>query len=602
MSKLVPKSEKIAGDDKVHLPVMKHADTTAIRLSGTAITTTGSLTKHDYFSFLEIDFDDYSDIEFTPDEAKKVAAHMRKMKTGHTAMVPMICSPKCPFRQRCIFFQLGKAPFGRACQPCGEKVLTLEEGYINIENLDPNIHSLPGYEKRRNAIRRGMKQDKIGFNFKKAYRDYDGDLVVINTESGKSYKATHDHICIARFNDNAEGKFAVYLMRRGNAWRVGKTTVLKDTKRTANDIHKKEIKRNLSFGGRSAREDADEMWLLNVYDTNAEAMLGEDFYSCEFQTSKTLFISPKNKRKKENGLYAWTSQEQLDKHHEKFLKPLCFYADKLEKLGLDINYPIWTKQNSDKSYLDPSGQKVLAKGIMYIRACNLISGIMDVPTIPDQEMVTKVGNHTYRLADWETLKVTREKYQGTVYSLDVEGYNTYFTNGIATHNCLIETNLIREWTINYFNEYNVDPNNFTEVGLISELSEIEVYLWRLSQTLAKPENAELIEENVVGFSGDGQPLTTKQLSSALQAKESLYARKAKLIKLMVGDRQEKYKREAALKTRDDSDPSSSMADLKGNLLKLMRKIEKQSNIIDVEAIETKPVAISAEDLINGDDD
>lgn len=281
MSKLVPKSEKIAGDDKVHLPVMKHSDTTAIRLSGTAITTTGSLTKHDYFSFLEIDFDDYSDIEFTPDEAKKVAAHMRKMKTGHTAMVPMICSPKCPFRLRCSLFQMEKAPYGRAC---------------------------------------------------------------------------------------------------------------------------------------------------------------------------------------------------------------------------------W----------------------------------------------------------WET-------------------------------------ELIREWTMRYFNEYQVDPNNFTEVGLISELAEIEVYNWRLSQTLAKSENAELIEENVVGFSGDGQPLTTKQLSSALQAKESLYARKAKLIKLMVGDRQEKYKREAALKTRDDSDPSSSMADLKGNLLKLMRKIEKQANIIDVEAVETKPVAISAEDLINGDD-
>jgi len=286
---------KNAGDplipeEKIHLPVMKEKETTSLTLSGIANNIRGELTRHKYFEFLDIDFDDYSDIEYTVEEGKRIAQHLRKMKTGHTAMVPMTCSPKCPFRLRCVLFQMDKAPFGRACP--------------------------------------------------------------------------------------------------------------------------------------------------------------------------------------------------------------------------------------------------------------------------------------------------------------------------------IETNLIKEWTMNYFNDYEVDPNNFTEVGIINELAEIEVYLWRLSQTLAKPENAELIEENVVGFSPDGQPLTTKQLSSALAAKESLYNRRSKLIKLMVGDRQEKYKREAALKVRDDNDPSSSMADLKSRIQKLSRDLDKQQirlkeesgDIIDVIAEPVKPKSISAEDIINGSDE
>jgi hypothetical protein len=287
--KLIPNPEKISKDEKVHLPVIKEKETTAIRLSGVAVNTKGELTKHQYFEFLDIDFDDYSDIEFTPEEGKKVAAHLRKMRTGHTAMVPMICSPKCPFRLRCSLFQMEKAPFGRSC--------------------------------------------------------------------------------------------------------------------------------------------------------------------------------------------------------------------------------FW------------------------------------------------------------------------------------------------EVQLIREWTEAYFNDYQVDPNNFTEVGIINELAEIEVYLWRLSQTLSKTENAELIEENVVGFAPDGQPLTTKQLSSALAAKESLYSRRAKLIKLMVGDRQEKYKREAALKVREEGDASSSMAELKTRLDKLSRDMNKKQiamkeasgEIIEVKA-EDKPKELTADDLISGDDE
>ncbi len=280
MSKLVPPDQKLSAEEKKHLPVMKEDNTIAIRFSGTAINNAGEMTQHKYFEFLGTDLDDYSDLEFTPEEARRIKGHLSKMSTGSSAMVPMICSPLCPFRERCDFFKMNRAPFGRQC--------------------------------------------------------------------------------------------------------------------------------------------------------------------------------------------------------------------------------------------------------------------------------------------------------------------------------LIETNLSREWTIAYFNDYKVDPNNFTEITMISELAEIEVYLWRLSMTLARSENAELVNDSVINVTPQGQVIYEKKISPYLSAKETLLARKARLIKLMVGDRQEKYKKEAALKQREVSDPSSTMADLRSRLERLQRDLTKQEVNTAIETntvIDTK--TLSPEDIIGG---
>lgn len=278
MATVVPEEDKVSLEKKIHLPVIKESETTSIRLSGTAINNAGQMTQHKYFDFLGIDLDDYSDIEFTPEEAKKIRGHLSKMSTGSTAMVPMICAPTCPFKENCIFWKMNKAPFGRQC--------------------------------------------------------------------------------------------------------------------------------------------------------------------------------------------------------------------------------------------------------------------------------------------------------------------------------LIEVNLMREWIMAYFTDYKVDPNNFTEVTMINELAEIEVYQWRLNQTLARAENAELVNDSLVNMTAQGTPIYEKKISPYITAKETLLARKARLIKLMVGDRQEKYKKEAALKQKDDGDPSSTMADIRAKLEKLQRETtklhadqaEKDGKLIDV--------GLSPDDIIN----
>jgi hypothetical protein len=153
--------------------------------------------------------------------------------------------------------------------------------------------------------------------------------------------------------------------------------------------------------------------------------------------------------------------------------------------------------------------------------------------------------------------------------------------------------------VRYFEEYDVDPSNFTEVGYINELAEIEILLMRLNMNLAKVENAELIIDQTIGISHDGSPIVQKALSPFMEQKDRLQSRRSKIIKLMVGDRQEKYKKEAALKIKLDTDPSSQMAQMRTKLEGLTRQLDVMSTPnADGPA---PPGKFSPQDLIDADE-
>jgi hypothetical protein len=172
--------------------------------------------------------------------------------------------------------------------------------------------------------------------------------------------------------------------------------------------------------------------------------------------------------------------------------------------------------------------------------------------------------------------------------------------------CLVEVDLLNEWTRFYINEYEINEEDFTEFGMVRELAEIELLLWRINNNLSKPQHAELIQETVVGVDREGNPLTRKEMSSLFEIKERLQNRKSKLFKLMVGDRQEKYKREAALRLKSDDDPSTSSAQLKGQISRLLQAAkqldikmkEVEGNVINAEA-EEKSGPLTPQDLIDG---
>ena len=175
--------------------------------------------------------------------------------------------------------------------------------------------------------------------------------------------------------------------------------------------------------------------------------------------------------------------------------------------------------------------------------------------------------------------------------------------------CLVEVTLLNEWTKLFINEYEVDPKNFSEFQMVRELAEIELMLWRLNNNLAKPQHAELIQETVVGVDRAGNPLTRLEINALLEAKERLQNRKSRIVKLMVGDRQEKYKELAATKMRSEDDPSSNAAKLRGQMDRILaqakdldRKIkEAEGNIVDAEIVEAEEDVLTPEDLINSEE-
>jgi hypothetical protein len=289
-------------------------------------------------------------------------------------------------------------------------------------------------------------------------------------------------------------------------------------------------------------------------------------------------------------------------------KPREHYAQLLAKEGLSIDLPfkVAAERKCPECNTRPDNKYGGGNSVFEIPACNFVSLYMKVPRIPDK--LTYVGRR--KPAEWKTATKKFFSYTGQVYSLDVEQHHTYVSNGIITHNCpfadrcplqqikkapigrqcLIEVNLMKEWIIRYIEEYDIDPNNFTEVAYVNELAEIEVLLMRLNMNIAKVHNAELVIDQQVGATNQGEPILQKAISPFIELKDRLQGRRSRIIKLMVGDRQEKYKKEAALKVKLDADPSSKMSQMRTKIENLTRQLNSMST--------AQLSTLSPEDLIN----
>ena len=176
--------------------------------------------------------------------------------------------------------------------------------------------------------------------------------------------------------------------------------------------------------------------------------------------------------------------------------------------------------------------------------------------------------------------------------------------------CLVETALLTTWTKIYLAEFEVEPNNFSEFQHVQQLAETELLLWRVNNNMAKLEHAELFQDSIVGVDTQGNPLTKREINTMFELHERLINRKSKLIKAMVGDREGKYKRAAALKTNSSIDASASAAELKTKLSKMIKEgeqLEKKLKLAEAIVVDgeyesdkcdTEPDVLTPDDLIN----
>lgn len=109
-----------------------------VSLDGRILYSDGTTSKTEMFKFLEVDLDDYSDIQMTGEEAQRFVNHVKRMKTGVSAFVPKICPgpKKCPLRDRCPFQE--RYPIGRPCPLEVNYVKVRTKNYIESLDVEPD--------------------------------------------------------------------------------------------------------------------------------------------------------------------------------------------------------------------------------------------------------------------------------------------------------------------------------------------------------------------------------------------------------------------------------------------------------------------------------
>ena len=277
----------------------------------------------------------------------EVTVRRRRYETDHHKWGPGGCSD---------YYQLVGVPIEEI--QVGDRVLSRTDGRNVIETVEAN-----------NSF------------------EFSGDLVDIKTDSGRTSQYTPRHRCMATLG-SLQDKPVVYLMRRGNNYRVGKST-LKDQ----------------LLAGRRVVEGADSLWVLEACESESEALLREQFISHQYNIPTLVFRDQ-------------SRQARLDEFWELVGDQTEVGDQCLRDFGRDPLLP----------YLDTVGQRLPSKYLGEVRAANLLPG-MSVRVFSGGDTRNTC---TSELEQIEVVDLT--PFQGVVHGLSVSGSQMYVADHILTHN------------------------------------------------------------------------------------------------------------------------------------------------------------------------
>jgi len=301
------------------------------------------------------------------------------------------------------------------CQPVGTVIKTIDKDVL-IEDLnvgdkvisystnkDPKLKCIVGMDA---SIRRAPRGRMVSNIVNKEYND---DLVVIKN-GDKTSKYTKDHPCIVKIGDDFYKKNLVYLMRKGNRFRVGVTSPTKyfGQRKNGRVIGSSDVRTRFNA------QKADACWILKTFKNKQDALTEESFISSKFGIPDMCFVEPniKNIKYKSSINKFWDEFGNNIKSGEKCLN--CY--------GRVLDFPFISRGNR---------KKLQDHKELVIMACNLV----DEMKVLDADVYLKNGGVGECDLAWKKIRVSRERYSGTVYSLSVDVSDTYVADGIVTHNC-----------------------------------------------------------------------------------------------------------------------------------------------------------------------
>lgn len=299
------------------------------------------------------------------------------------------------------------------CQPAGTEVWALHDGHgrfrdrirpVAIETLREGDRVV-SYSRTGRLRAHGARVAGI------SNRKFIGELVTVETDSGLRSSYTPNHRCIAVLGPAFLGKHAVYLMRRGDSFRIGITGPRTVARTRTADWSGRAMP--LGLATRISEEKADAIWVLGLHETRAEARLAEERVSAKFGVPQTRFIAGPGRLD--------VTQERLDQFWSEFSDNSDRAEAVLRAHGRDIRYPFTSRGESRSlTYWRPRE----------IRAANLVDGmlVLDADVMAGQDGQWNRGATT-------PIRVGRHAYDGEVWSMTIDPDQTYVGDGIVTHNC-----------------------------------------------------------------------------------------------------------------------------------------------------------------------
>ena len=285
------------------------------------------------------------------------------------------------------------------CSPPDELVLTTNRGYVPIGELDQDTDKLVVWDKKQKRFCRTK-----GFAFELGSRKYKGDLLTIAAGDGAA-RVTPNHKFTVRWLPEAHNKYSVYLMKKGDWWRMGITRVAREGSKSS------------GLGIRLSAEGGEAAWVLGTFDSKNEALYHEKLWSNQYGIPDMIFQSTATEGSAIGDHCLTTTQiEQIWEQLDSASGALGL----LEDLKLDPAYPFLKKSAT----MEPRGTRGWT-----CHAVNMIDGLMEIP----------VDTETER-AEWATIRISRESYDGDVFSIEVPPHHHYVSNGVVTQNSLWVTN------------------------------------------------------------------------------------------------------------------------------------------------------------------
>lgn len=289
------------------------------------------------------------------------------------------------------------------CQPAGTLVMTSIGDFKKIEDIDPEVDRLVCFDRfASNALGWINKCNHLnrGYRFKVASRKYTGLLYKI-TACGVTSLCTWNHkwpVRIDRQSKPEKDFWVVYLMQHGNRFRIGQCSF----------YGKRQY--SLGFGVRCRLEKAQNAWVLSIHETKQDALCREEALAAKYGITTICFEqhAPGYNRAFIDEVFS-----QLDPSVQEARARQC-----LENHGRKFDSPFFVNGKFTKD-----GHRCSRN----VEACNLLPLGMQIPF----NLKTRGLSTNPKKCSWTPIESIETEWvvDLDVYSLDVEKYHNYITDG-----------------------------------------------------------------------------------------------------------------------------------------------------------------------------